>query len=269
VTDEVKWLGDVAYREAGPAEAPVALFVHGYPQSSYMWRHLLPPVAEAGWRGVAPDMPGFGNSPPFLRQTWKRHVEAIEEFRQGLDLGRVALVAHDWGGLSGLRWACDNPDAVRALVLSNTNFFPDYEMHELGHTLRTEGEGERFLAGVTREGFEEQVSQLSRRIGADALDDYFKAYDGEERRRAQLELWRSLDLEQLEPYQSRMARLGVPAFIFWGALDPFLDVETAHRFHRELPNSTVSIVEDAGHFVFEDAPERAAQEISAFLSSLP
>jgi haloalkane dehalogenase len=244
----------------------VALFVHGYPQSSYMWRHVLPPVAASGWRAVAPDMPGFGNSPPFLSRTWKRHVEAIEDFRRGLDLGPVALVAHDWGGLSGLRWACDHPDAVRALVLSNTNFFPDYEWHDLARALRTEGQGEEFLEGVTREGLQAQLGELSAGIGADAVNEYFKAYEDEERRRAQLELWRSVDLGELGPYQSRMARLGVPVLIFWGARDPFVEVDIAHRFHRELPGSTLSIVEDAGHFVFEDAPERSARDISEFLS---
>jgi haloalkane dehalogenase len=71
----------LAYTEAGPADGPVALLLHGYPESSYMWRHLLPALATAGWRAVAPDLAGFGDSPPDPPGTWERHVEAVERFR--------------------------------------------------------------------------------------------------------------------------------------------------------------------------------------------
>jgi haloalkane dehalogenase len=76
------------YREEGPADGPVALMVHGYPQSSYMWRYALPAVAAEGWRGIAPDLAGFGDSPPDPPGTWERHVESLEELRQELGRGR-------------------------------------------------------------------------------------------------------------------------------------------------------------------------------------
>jgi haloalkane dehalogenase len=82
----------LAYRDVG-AGAPV-LFVHGYPESSFMWRHLLPALSASGRRAVAPDLAGFGDSPPQPPGTWDRHVERLERFRSGLGL-RVALVVHD------------------------------------------------------------------------------------------------------------------------------------------------------------------------------
>ena len=118
-------LEGIAYREQGPADGPVALLLHGYPESSHMWRGVMPAVAAAGWRAVAPDLPGFGGSPADPPGTWERHVEAVERFHTGLGLGPVALVVHDWGGLIGLRWACDHPEAVRALAISSTGFFSD------------------------------------------------------------------------------------------------------------------------------------------------
>src|SRR5690349_13743610 len=121
----------LAYREAGDPDAPCVLFVHGYPESSYMWRHALDAVAAAGWRGVAPDLAGFGNSePPSEPATWEHHVEALERFRSSLGLDRVVLVTHDWGVLVGLRWACDHPDAARALVISDGAFFADRRWHD-------------------------------------------------------------------------------------------------------------------------------------------
>jgi haloalkane dehalogenase len=77
--------GGLAYREARPegwaAGGPEALLVHGWPESSYMWRHLLPALAEAGYRAVAPDLPGYGDSEPDPPGTWERHVAALERFR--------------------------------------------------------------------------------------------------------------------------------------------------------------------------------------------
>jgi haloalkane dehalogenase len=94
----------LAYREAGPADGPVAL-LHGYRQSSYMWRHLLPELAAAGRRAVAPDLAGFGDSASDPPGTWERHVESVEGFRRELRIERCVPVVHDWGGLIGLWWA--------------------------------------------------------------------------------------------------------------------------------------------------------------------
>ena len=105
----------MAYREAVPETAtdlaPV-LCVHGFPQSSYVWRHLLPALADSGRRAYAPDLHGYGDSEPDRPGTWERHLESVEEFRREIGLERVVLVVHDWGGLIGLRWACDHPDAI-------------------------------------------------------------------------------------------------------------------------------------------------------------
>src|SRR5205807_2046237 len=131
--DEPKQAGGLAYREAGPpageAAAGTALFVHGWPESSWMWRGVMGPLADAGWRAIAPDLAGFGDSPAYPPGTWERQIRALDNLYGALDPGSVALVVHDWGGLIGLRWACDRPEAVRALCISDTGFFPDGRWH--------------------------------------------------------------------------------------------------------------------------------------------
>src|SRR5688500_13768001 len=97
----------LASRSTGNPGDPAVLLVHGYPESSYMWRPALDALAAAGLHAVAPDLPGYGDSEPDPPGTWERHVEALERFRAEQGLGKVALVGHDWGGLIGLRWACD------------------------------------------------------------------------------------------------------------------------------------------------------------------
>src|SRR3954452_608859 len=81
---------DLHYREAGNPGDPAVLLVHGYPESSYMWRDVLPAVAAAAFHAVAPDMAGFGDSEPEAGGgAWERHVEALERFRAERALGAV------------------------------------------------------------------------------------------------------------------------------------------------------------------------------------
>jgi haloalkane dehalogenase len=266
----VKNADGIAYREALPDDwdgtGSTALFLHGYPTSSYLWRNVLPAVAAAGCRAVAPDLPGFGDSPPDLPGTWERQVDNVERFQRMLDLDRVILGVHDWGGLIGLRWACDNPSAVEALVITDTGFFPDGRWHGAAKALRTEGVGEELLANVNRDLLAMTLRQISPGLPDDAVDEFFKAYGDEDRKRNQLDLYRSGDFEKLEPYRGKLTALGVPAKIVWGAKDEFAPIGGAYRFTKELPEAELVVLDDAGHFLMEDEPDRVAREITAFVT---
>jgi haloalkane dehalogenase len=264
-------IGGIAYREAVPdgwsEGGPIALFLHGFPTSSYLWRNVLPAAAAAGYRAVAPDLPGFGDSPADRPGTWERQIESVERFRRELGAERVVLGVHDWGGLIGLRWACDNPDAIDALVIADTGFFSDGRWHGMAKTLRTEGEGEMLMDNLNRELLGAGMAQLSPGMPDDAVTEYWKAFAEEDRRAAHLELYRSGDFSKIEPYEGRLGALGVPTLIVWGAKDEFAPVGGAHRFHKRIPDSRLVILEDAGHYVMEDDPARVASEVQEFLGS--
>jgi haloalkane dehalogenase len=98
------------------------------------------------------------------------------------------------------------------------------------------------------------------------LDEYFKAYADDDRRRGQLELYRSGDFSILERYD--LGALDVPALVLWGADDPFAPVAGAHRFAAELPDARLEVLDGVGHFIFDDAPERAAAAVAAHLRAL-
>ena len=257
----------LTYRSAGPADGPAALLLHGYPESSYMWRDLLTALGHAGRRAFAPDLAGYGDSPPDPPGTWERHIEAVERFRHELGIERALLVVHDWGGLIGLRWACDHPDAVEALVISNSGFFSDGKWHGVADAMRTPGTGEELIDGMTRDGFAAVMRESCPGIGDDAIDEYWKAFGDEDRRRGQLELYRSGDFEKLAPYEGRLAELGVPALILWGENDAFAPMAGAHRFHKQLPDSEL-VALHAGHFVFEEAPEESTRAVVDFAKRL-
>ena len=210
-------MGVPVFRSAGDPADPAVLLVHGYPASSHMWRPALDAIAARGLYAIAPDLPGFGDSEPGPpgTNTWTGHVEALEALRQAEGLERVALVGHDWGGLIGLRWACDHPDAVWAVVASDTGFFADGRWHGLADAMRTPEQGEQLVDGMTLEGFTAMMASISKGIGPDDAREYFKAFADEPRRRGQLELYRSGEFSELEAYdgQAGGARGPVPGAV--------------------------------------------------------
>jgi pimeloyl-ACP methyl ester carboxylesterase len=121
---------------------------------------------------------------------------------------------------------------------------------------------------MTRASFESLVRAVAKRVDDRALDEYFKAFADEPRRHAQLELYRSGEFSALAAYEGRLAALGVPALVLWGASDAFVPVAAAYRFRRELPDAEIVVLDDAGHFVFEDAPESANAAVVEFLRRL-
>jgi haloalkane dehalogenase len=258
----------LSYLEAGPdGEARGTLLcVHGYPESAHMWSTLVERAGEAGWHALAPDLPGYGDSPPDPPHTWTRMVDALDGFhRERADGEPVALCVHDWGGLIGLRWACDHPEAISALVISATGFFPDGKWHGLADAMRTEGQGEQLVEGATREAFGEMLRTLAPGIAEEAIDEYFKAYGDPVRRRGQLELYRSGQFEELAPYKGHLAALGVPTLLLFGSEDPFARVSSAHRFKEEIPHAQVEILDGVGHFLFDEVPDRTAGIVIDFL----
>jgi haloalkane dehalogenase len=257
----------LSYRESGPADGPVALLLHGFPESSFMWAGVMPAIAEAGWRAIAPDFAGYGDSPPDPPGTWERHIESLERFRRELGVERCVPVMHDWGGLIGMRWACEHADAVRALVISATGFFPDGKWHGMAKALKEPGTGEQVMDGFTREGFEAVLRQSSAGMSDEAIGEYWKAFKDDTRRRGHLELYRSGDFSKLADYD--LAGLGVPALLVWGEEDEFAPVAGAHRFERELPDTELVVAAGARHFVWEDAPERCADALTGFLARVP
>ena len=125
-----------AYVEAGPADGPVALLLHGEPSWSFLYRHVMPVLADAGIRAIAPDMVGFGRSDKPTRSedhSFARHVEWTRALVfDELDLGDVTIVGQDWGGLIGLRLVAEHPDRFARVVTANTGLpTGDFDMPEI------------------------------------------------------------------------------------------------------------------------------------------
>jgi haloalkane dehalogenase len=112
----------VHYVDEGEPSAEPVLLLHGEPSWSYLYRHMIPPIAGAGFRAIAPDLPGFGKSDKPVKRsdyTYERHVAWMTAFVEALNLSGITLVCQDWGSLIGLRVAAENEHRFSRIVLAN------------------------------------------------------------------------------------------------------------------------------------------------------
>lgn len=267
---EIKQRGRFNFREAAPrgdATGPPVVLVHGFPESSLMWEPLMEALATAGRRSIAPDLFGLGDSADHEPATFEHNLAEFGELLRELGLGRVALVVHDWGGFIGLAWACENPDSVEALVISDTGFFKDGRWHGIAEAIRSD-QGEEVVAALDREAFAALLRSDGAAFSDAQVDAYWRPFEAGHGRQATLDFYRSMDFEKLAPYDGGLAALGVPTLLLWGAEDKFAPIGGAKRFEREIPGAQLVALEGAGHFVFDQEPERCVGEVVSFLDGV-
>ena len=127
---------NVGYAQAGPADGPVVLLLHGEPTWSFLYRHVVAVLVDAGIRAIAPDLVGFGRSDKPARpedHSFARHVEWTRSLAfDHLDLRDVTVVGQDWGGLIGLRLVAEHPERFARVVAANTGLpTGDFDMPEI------------------------------------------------------------------------------------------------------------------------------------------
>jgi haloalkane dehalogenase len=154
-------------------------------------------------------------------------------------------------------------------VISAGGFFHDGKWHGMARGLREEGTGEQLVSDMTRANFGALMAWASSGMDEETIDEFWKCFGDEQRRAAALELYRSGDFEKIAPHEGKLAEMGVPTLLLWGKNDQFAPLAGGHRFEREIPGSELVVLDEAGHFVWEDEPERCSAELTRFLLSLP
>ena len=260
----------LAHRDEG--EGPPVVFFHGEPTWSFLWRKVIPPVRDAGFRCVAPDLPGFGASDKptdFDWYSYDRHVAAAAALFDELDLREATVVVHDWGGPIGLRVAVDHPDRVARMVIMDTGLFT-------GHQNMTE-------AWIAFRNFVERTEDLPVGFlvrGAckhDPGDEVIAAYEApfpnpESKAGARafpLILPTSPDMPGAEAGQRVLQALredNRPKLVLWADSDPVLPVSTGERFAEVLGTQVAHVIPDASHFLQEDAGEVIGRHIADWLA---
>lgn len=250
--------------------APV-IFVHGEPTWSFLWRKVIPPVRDAGFRCVAPDLPGFGRSDKPSDLEWysyDRHVAAVAALLEDLDLRGATVVVHDWGGPIGLRLAVEHPDRIERMVILDTGLFT-------GRQKMTEA-WIRFHDFVERTE-DVPVGMLVRgACHTDPGDEVIAAYDapfpGAEykagARAFPLILPTRPHAPGAEAGQRVQTALGEderPKLVLWADSDPILTLETGRRFAAALGTEVHHVIPDASHFLQEDEGARIGGLIADWL----
>jgi haloalkane dehalogenase len=252
--------------------APV-VFCHGEPTWSFLWRHVLPPVRDAGFRCVAPDLAGFGRSDKPTDVAWytyDRHVAVVSSLFEELDLREATVVVHDWGGPIGLRIATEHPDRVARMVLMDTGVFTGHQ--------RMSDAWMRFRDFVERTE-DVPVSLLVRRAcKTDPGDAIAGAYDAPFPTPASKAGAKAFPLIIPLTPESPGADAGArtletlrsdtrPKLVLWADSDPVLPVETGRALAAALGTELHHVVADAGHFLQEDQGPQVGRLIADWLTS--
>jgi haloalkane dehalogenase len=252
-------------------QGPPVVFFHGEPTWSFLWRRVIPPVRDAGYRCIAPDLPGFGRSDKPMEIDWysyDRHTEAIAPLLQELDLHDATVVVHDWGGPIGLRLAVEHPDRIARIVVLDTGLFT-------GHQKMTD-------AWMAFRNFVERTEDLP--VGflvrgackRDPGDDVIAAYDApfpsaEAKAGARafpLMLPTAPDMPGAQAGQRVLEAMrsdSRPKLVLWADSDPVLPLETGRRFAAALGTDIDHVIADASHFLQEDAGAEIGRVIGEWL----
>ena len=261
----------LAHLDEGAGEPVV--FLHGEPTWSFLWRKVLVPVRDAGYRCIAPDLPGFGRSDKPTDIDWytyDRHTAAITALFDELDVRGVTLVVHDWGGPIGLRVAAEHPHLVSRIVILDTGLFT-------GHQKMTD-------AWIAFRDFVARTEDLPVGMlvrGAckrDPGDEVIAAYEAPFPNAASKAGARAFPLILPTDPEAAGAQAGQrvldalkgdqrPKLIMWADSDPVLPLDTGRRFAAALGSDVAHVIEDASHFLQEDAGAQIGGLLADWLQS--
>ncbi|WP_218617956.1 haloalkane dehalogenase [Cryptosporangium aurantiacum] len=268
------------YSEHGAG--PPVLFLHGNPTSSYLWRDVIGPVADAGYRCLALDLIGMGQSgKPDLGYRLVDHLRYVNAFLDALDLDDVTLVGHDWGAVIALDLLRTRPDQIVAVAFCEGHLHPierwadlDAGGRELFGRLRTPGVGEQLV--LEENFFVETVlpSGVLRRLTDDELDAYRAPYPDAASRRPLLQWPREIPIEGepadvtavVRTNQRTIAESSAPKLLLHGEPGAVVGAAEVAWCRAHGQNLDVVNVGRGSHFLPEDLPGPIAEALCGWLN---
>jgi pimeloyl-ACP methyl ester carboxylesterase len=265
------------YREAGPANGPVVLLLHGFPTSSHMFRNLIPALSDR-YRVIAPDYPGFGQSAaPDHTQfayTFAHYASLVDGLLQKLGATRYAMYVMDYGAPVGYRLALLHPERVTALIVQNGNAYAE-GLEAFWDPIKAYwadgSEAHRraldFLVApeTTKFQYTDGVSDVSR-ISPDNWVHDQALLDRPGNRDIQLDLFHDYgsNVPLYPDFQAFFRKYQPPTLIVWGKNDKIFPAAGASPYLRDLPKAELHLL-DTGHFALEDKLDVMAPMIRDFL----
>jgi len=255
------------YPQGEAGGGPAVVLVHGGQGWAYTWRHQLEPLAGAGYRVIAPDLPGSGYSD--LLRDYDYSIEGLSAFLgdllDALEIEQAAFVASSAGGLPVLDFAIRQPERVTALVLASTCGVPHREPF-LWRLVRWPLVGEAmrlFLTpGLVRSNLREMVYDETL-ITDEVVAAYYEPLRRPGAWRANLKLERNWRPAWVE---ANLERIGAPTLVVWGQDDPWHPLSMAREFGRRIAGARVEILPECGHLPHEERPDDFNRLVLGFLA---
>jgi pimeloyl-ACP methyl ester carboxylesterase len=268
---------DIFYREAGREDAPIVLFPHGYPCSSYEFRNLLPRLADR-WRLIAPDYPGAGYSgtPEDFDYSFDGYADFLNSFVKELGLNRFALYLHDFGSPIGARLAIKAPERVVALIMQNADIpyedalGPKYADIEKTWTLPVSEMREKLAEAINEETFREEfLNDVRPELAAHIPPDLWKLHWSlmtPKRKEIAVSLIAGLRENRawFPQYRRYLSEHRPPTLIAWGPQDHYMPEQSARAYLRDLPDAEFHLL-DGGHWLLETNLDEMVALIRDFL----
>jgi haloalkane dehalogenase len=254
-------------------DGPPVVMWHGEPTWSYLWRKVLPPVRDAGFRVICPDLPGFGRSDKPTDIGWysyDRHAAFAGRLLEDLDVRGATFVVHDWGGPIGLRAAVEHADRVERLVIMDTGLFTgrqrmsdawsafrDFVEHteDLPIGFLVQGGAHTELPPDVVAAYDAPFPDAPSKAGARAFPLMIPLTPDAPGAAEGLQVLHALRDDDR------------PALMLWADQDPILPVKTGEAFAAAIGREPPRIVEGAGHFLQEDRGEEVGALIADWLLS--
>ncbi|MBI2168523.1 MAG: alpha/beta fold hydrolase [Actinobacteria bacterium] len=276
----------VFYAEAGRQADPLVLFCHGFPQLSFAWRHQLPPVAEAGFRAVAIDMPGYGRSDkPDVSYDVVWLAGVLAGLVPALGHERAVFVGHDWGGAVVWPLARLHAEVVAGVAGINMPDLPHLPVApvELIRAARPErpnymvqfqerGAAEFFLE-LDVDGFLEMMFRTRTTVNVAAFTDeamavYAEAFRPDGALTPPLEYYRNLDRNWELTAHLADTKIEVPCLMVTTDGDPMLTPAMAEGMEERVPDLERVHITECGHYTPEERPAELTAALLGFLSRL-
>jgi haloalkane dehalogenase len=273
----------IAYREAGSAEAPVTLYLHGNPTSSYIWRNIIPHVAPVA-HCIAPDLIGFGQSgKPDIAYRFADHARYLDAFLEAAGLTSAYLVAQDWGTALAFHLAARRPNFVRGLAFMEfirpmptwDDFHQVPAAREIFRKFRTPGEGEKLI--LEDNVFIERVlpGSVIRKLSEEEMAAYRAPFPTPQSRRP---IWRFPNelpiagrpadvVAAMEQAHAALAMSHYPKLLFVGDPGALVSPVFAERFARTLRDCRVVRLGAGAHYLQEDHPEAIGRTLAGWIAA--
>ena len=267
----------VFYREAGPADAPVVLLLHGFPTSSFQFRELIPRLADR-YRVIAPDLPGFGFTEIPERRTYKYSFDALARtllaFTEALHLKRYALYVFDYGAPTGFRLAMAHPERITAIISQNGNAYEEglggsWDPIRKYWSNPSHQNRDALRAAMTPDGIQREYSVGMPTPSAispegPALDAALLGRPGNVDIQLDLFLDYANNVKLYPAFQEYFRKSQPPLLAIWGKRDTYFIPAGAEAFRRDNRNATVQFL-DTGHFALETHVDEIAAAVREFL----